>query len=375
MDNNQNNTNVPVPPQTSVPEPVKPATSASPSNAFGPAIKKEEKPVVENPLKKINTGIINVDEILKEYIGPNYSKFIARPFNFAAFFFTALYYFYRKMTLYGIIIIILSSVIAYFLPDKLYALLIINVLCGFLTNKLYGHFALKKINKALVKYAGNGKEYIKGACSVLGGRSLRRVFNTIVWLMIASIPVGIIISLFMYSTEFKNYIKNFDFSKINFNFIKLPSIEVENKFDGYIIVDKTDEVLSKFDVDTPSVFTPTENNNKYELEYSFKSNTRDKSTCSFSFKAISGYSNAKNLINGMHEYYKDKNPSEVKDTMINRIYWSTFDYKTEDANIYYYACNKGNKVYLYIYYDEINSTVSCHDYRGIILNDIVLKEN
>lgn len=372
---------VPVLEPTAVPEPPAtsaPSTNASPTNAFGPSLtgsEKEVRPLKEEPkhISNKNNGLFNVDELLKEYIGPNYDKFLMRPFNFAAFFFTAIYFFYRKMTLYGIILIIIQSVMSYFLISMPYALLIVNVLCGFLTNKIYAHFALRKINKIIMNHGGRSTEYIKGVCSVAGGRSIQRIFTSLVLLMLLLLPVGVVLALFNFSTDFRNYIENFDLSKISFEKVKLPEIELENKFDGYIMVDKKYEVLDMFVVRTPNVFKPTSNNNKYELEYAYKSSKKAKSTCTYSFKAISGYSNAKNLINDMHEYYKDKNPTNVREDMINRIFWNGFNYHTDDANIYYYTCSRGTTVYLFVFVDEINTTSSCLNYMSEILNDIVYK--
>jgi hypothetical protein len=279
------------------------------------------------------------------------------------------------MTFFGIIIMLIESALGYFLPNMPYVLLIINVLCGFLTNKIYANFALRKINKQLIKHAGKSTDYVKGVCSVIGGRSLKRIFTTIVWLILGLTPVIAIATLLNLSTEFKNFVDNFDIKNLKLPDVKMPEIELTEKFNGYISVDKDYEVLDMFIVKTPSVFSVTKNKNNYELEYSYKSSNKKNSTCTYSFKGVDGYNSSKNLINEMHEYYQKKYDkiTPVREDIINRIYWSGFNYETEDANIYYYACNRGMNVYLYQFIDEKNSTSSCHNYAGNILNEIVMK--
>lgn len=371
MDNQNNDSSVPSP-QT----PVEEEHVVPGENGFGPSMKVVEKPderIHVQTQKTKTERTLNIDELLRSFIGPNYDKFLMKPFNFAAFIFTFMYYFYRKMTFFGIIILIVEGVLSYYFMTMPYVLLIVNVLCGFLTNKIYANFALRKIHKSLIANAGKSIDYVKGACSVLGGRSLKRVFTTIVLLVLSSIPISMIIIYLNLSTDFKNFINNFDFMNLKMNNFKLPNVELENKFSGYIVIDKSSKILDVFDVNVPSVFAETQNNNEYSLEYSFKSNNKEYGTCTYSLKGVSGYTSSKNLINDMREYYKDKNPSEVQEKYINRIFWNTFNYQTENANIYYYACNKGTKVYLYVFADGIESTGSCHNYVGSVLNDIVLK--
>ncbi len=380
---NQNNNGVPEP-ITSVPTPVEeaPATSASQENAFGPSTNTNTN---QNQGVHVQTQMgtkkeretFNVDELLKSFIGPNYDKFLMRPFNFAAFFFTWMYYFYRKMTLYGIIILILQGVISYFLIDTPYAVLVINIFCGFLTNKLYANFALRKINKELISSAGKSTDFVKGVCSVKGGRSIKRIFTTIIWLFLALIPVGMILALLNLSTDFKNLINNFEFNvdDIKFSDIKLPNVELPNmefdtKYSGYLVVDKSVPVKDKFNVNIPKVFKATANNDQYNMEYSYRSTDKPLGACTFTFRAVTEFKNAKNLITSMQEYYKDKNATPVREDYINKFYWYGFNYEEENANIYYYATTNVDKIYLYTFVDEKKTTKACHDYAANLLNTI-----
>ena len=84
------------------------------------------------------------DELLKEFIGKNYDKIANNPFNFAGFFFTTAYLFYRKMFLYGMILFFASTLVS-LLAGNIFAPIIVGALVGFLVNKVYLNYAKKKI--------------------------------------------------------------------------------------------------------------------------------------------------------------------------------------------------------------------------------------
>ena len=397
MDNNQNNntqtpisdaanvnteqkvispTAVPEPPPTPTGVGPIPTRPVNPTPEVMPA-REEVKPEVKPMKTRAEGSLLESDELISAYIGPNYDKIMKRPFNFAAFFFGALYYFYRKMNLGGIIIIIISSLIGYFLKGYTvyYALLGLNIIIGFITNRLYSNHAIRRINNLLVSYGDKSLVEVKGMCRAYGGVSKARVFTAIVWLILLSFPIALILALVLGVDEVTNYIKdlNITIPDINLSDIEIPDISLESKFEGYVVVSKDAKVLDNFKLTTPSNFEPTSNNDDYQLEHTFKSNKKKLGNCTYSFKGVSGYINPKTLINQMHEYYLDKSPSDVKEQYINRIAWYTFNYTTEEATIYYYVCVRGKIVYLYTYIDEKDSSNLCHSYNAQILNDIVVK--
>ena len=93
-----------------------------------------ESLLAPEPAKKTLPQMPTDEELLKIFIGKNYEKITKRPFNFAGFFFTNFYLFYRKMFGFGIIIFLLNVAIATIF-DKFYLTLILNVIVGFLVNK------------------------------------------------------------------------------------------------------------------------------------------------------------------------------------------------------------------------------------------------
>ena len=397
MDNNQNNTtNTPISDAadvkaeekvfspTAVPEPPSapsgvgpiPVRPVNPTPQQMPA-SEEVKPEVKPVQDKVVSPLLNSDELISAYIGPNYDKIMKRPFNFAAFVFGSLYYFYRKMNTGGIIILIINALIAYFLKGYTicYALVGVHVLIGFVTNRIYSNGAIRKINKLLIDYGRNPLIEVKGMCRVYGGVSKARVFTAIVWLILLVFPVIVISALILGVDKVTEYIEDLKqkIPEVKAPDIELPDLSLESKYEGGVIVSKESKLLDQFNIGIPSVFTPNENNNEYELDYTYKSNKKKLGNCSVSLRGVNGYINPKTLINQMHDYYLDKNPTNVIEQHVNRIIWYTFSYETNDANVYVYTCVKGRIVYLFTYIDEKDSSNLCHSYRAQILNEIVLK--
>lgn len=110
------------------------------------------------PETSINTNEVKQptdDELLQAFIGKNYEKITKRPFNFAAFFFTSFYLFYRKMFGYGILVFLLNVAITTAF-NKFYFTLILNIIVGFLVNKIYLSTAKKIV--AVIKVSNPKKD-------------------------------------------------------------------------------------------------------------------------------------------------------------------------------------------------------------------------
>ena len=94
-----------------------------------------------------------VSDLIELYVGDKYSKFANTNFNIWAFLFGGVYFFYRKMILYGIIEILaftvcttcIESEYSYFVP------FLINCLGAFLVNDLYLNHSRQKIQNIINK--------------------------------------------------------------------------------------------------------------------------------------------------------------------------------------------------------------------------------
>ena len=122
-----------------------------------------------------NLASTNDEELLRAFIGNNYEKITTRPFNFAGFFFTTFYMFYRKMFLYAILLFLVNLVVLNVINNFIVTLAF-NVAVGFLVNKVYLFYAKKKIDK--IKFQNQQKDIneLKGLCSAKGGTSVGKIF-------------------------------------------------------------------------------------------------------------------------------------------------------------------------------------------------------
>lgn len=318
-----------------------------------------------------NNTTSNDEEYLKAYIGKNYEKIINSNISIPAFFFAELYWFYRKMFLFGLIlgiirILILNS------PLGLFAL-IINVICIFITNKVYLIDAKYKISKIKGKMYGKNSQEILNACASKGGTSIGLTVGGIA-IEIVGIIIFLIVSLItgmasIFNVDFLNNL----FSNVNINIIPNSSSgEESNKtFDGTLYFDVNTNITDKVAVNVPSVFED-ESMDSHEYAYTYNSNPSGVfGDCSFSLSIVSNYTNAENLATGMAEYYN--NNTNIINTNVNGINWYGLNYSSV-YNTTAYLMELDNKVYLYKFeIGDDSDQAACNTYNEQIFNSISLK--
>lgn len=125
--------------------------------------------------QNIESNQINDEELLRVFIGKNYEKITTRPFNFAGFFFTSFYMFYRKIFGYALIVFLLNLVVLNIVNNFLVTIAF-GVLVGFFVNKIYLSYAKKKI--AIIKASNPQKSFeeLKTLCANKGGTSIGKIF-------------------------------------------------------------------------------------------------------------------------------------------------------------------------------------------------------
>jgi len=121
------------------------------------------------------TNSTDDEELLKIFIGKNYEKIKNKPFNFAGFFFTTFYMFYRKMFMYAIILFLINLVVLNVI-DNFIITFAFNILVGLFVNKFYLYYAKKKINKIKIKNSQKDINELKSLCSSKGGTSVGKIF-------------------------------------------------------------------------------------------------------------------------------------------------------------------------------------------------------
>lgn len=322
-----------------------------------------------NQNQQITQNNINEDELLLEcFIGSKYYNIRNSKFNLGALFAAPLYFFYRKMTLYGILFIAIDILLTIFFKNQ-YTSSILFLVAAVTINNIYINFAQKKIAKIKEKNQGKTLDELKVICSNKGGTSVGLVFLGIFSTFIISFAILIpyvILTLAKNMDNINDFITN-----INTN------INQTSTYNGTIIDDDSVNVKESYTINyIPADLKEVENNNQYE--YLYHDNNNQDADCKFIMTSPKDFSSSDTLIEEMYEYHKERSIYTSTPEIItsNGITWKSFSYKnSDDGNEYYYATNSNGKVYLFRYTVGRSSSPSCELYRTEILNSIVKKEN
>lgn len=94
---------------------------------------------------------LNIRELMVAYVGPKYQKISMSPFSFCGAFFTAFYFYFRKMYLQGFILTIINTIISIVMYKSYVIGLGLTlgefIIVGLLTNALYLSHAEKQVKK------------------------------------------------------------------------------------------------------------------------------------------------------------------------------------------------------------------------------------
>ena len=311
------------------------------------------------------------EQLIYEYIGYNHKKTVHKRFNFAALFFGPLYYFYRKMTVFGILLLLVNVVLMNYFP---LGILVLCLFCGLFTNKIYVSHVKKKINIIEKRNMDAGLPALLLICENEGGTSGSLVL------------VGIILSGVI-SFAFSKYGTSIDYEKL--------FADLMNK--GSEVIDKIEDEVEKFNED--SILIPI-GDRKYEGTMTYKSETDIYDVFSFSFPeefvdsnasnmanykykdssidgcAVDvyqpdGYSTGESLVKQMKKYHA---PDKVlKKVTSNNIHWVTFDY-TNIGNFYVYGTTINGKPYMFEFYTFGEKyKEECMSYKDTIIKGVSLQ--
>ncbi len=148
-------------------------------------------PTVDNQAQpQVAPSTTDDEALLKSFVGPNFEKISGRPINFAAFFFSSLYMFYRKMYVYAIVLTLISNLLIAFLPEMYYLTLIINIAALIAFNPLYMKYANSKVNEIKTKNQGKSQNELMEITRKQGGVSTANIFIGIVVSVIFSIGIN-----------------------------------------------------------------------------------------------------------------------------------------------------------------------------------------
>lgn len=140
-------------------------------------------------------------ELLYNFIGNNYQKFIMSKFNFSAFFLSFLYLLFRKMYFYSFLIMFIYVVVPIFIKNTVYLcgiFLTINFILGLVANKIYLKHCDNEINNIRYKYSFYDNDSLRSACRKKGGTS---IISVIMGLFLNACLIILFIGLYLYFVD------------------------------------------------------------------------------------------------------------------------------------------------------------------------------
>lgn len=275
-----------------------------------------------------------VSDLIELYVGNKYSKFANTSFNTWAFLFGGIYFFYRKMILYGLIEILalvicstcIKSEFSYLIP------FLINGLGAFLANDLYLSHSRNKIQNIINKNENPDIRIMK--CMKKGGPSIGYIILGIILTIILSSIIVFSIGVDRIKKELN---LNFGF---NFNIKndqkEEPTPEIFNgmlirndsfKYDTIFNISESETFIKDITFTKGLSLVRKENNNKI---------------CEINLYEITNYKNIDTLSYQMSQFYYKKDPTKIEK---NNISWYEFDGTLGSSYSDIYLTSKNNKIY------------------------------
>ncbi|MBP5678363.1 MAG: DUF2628 domain-containing protein [Bacilli bacterium] len=130
----------------------------------------------------INPTMSNEDsDLLSTFMGYKYKEFGNGGFNVGAFFFGPIYFFYRKMILYGFIYYGVYTLLSRFINASIVGVAM-EILAALFVNQIYVDYSVKKVEAIKAQHPGATHEELKELCRKKGGTSiLLAVGASFVW--------------------------------------------------------------------------------------------------------------------------------------------------------------------------------------------------
>ena len=137
-----------------------------------------------NSNESTNNSDSQDDELIRTFVGPAYDKFVNGKFNIGAFFFTSAYFFYRKMTVYGIIYAIFNLIAPAIIR------LPVRIAAGFLANKMYLDYAKDQVEMIKESTQGGSDLQVTSMLKDSGGTSIAFAIGMLIVISIISAAIS-----------------------------------------------------------------------------------------------------------------------------------------------------------------------------------------
>lgn len=315
--------------------------------------------VLEDP-----APVIDEKQLVRDFVGPKYTKLSMSPFNFPAFLFGSCYYIYRKMYFFGILLCVVNAAILKFVsfPISSIATFVLAIVVGLATNPLYLKCAEKKVKKIVKKSKDKNQIVLSTLCKKKGGTS---IFMFLLFVVVYST----IFSFLSYATIVPKVMEYFSSTSFLPN-QKEKEQEEETPFDGNILYEEY-AIEDTFTISIPSSFQKEEGK---IYKYYYESESQEKyNRCTLTFSKVYGFSSSEEVIQKIASYEKVK--ENIGKTTTNGIDWDTLSVEGDYSHTHYRSTMVGEDVLLLQYDSGIHTPVGvCDTYFVSILESLTLKE-
>jgi len=294
----------------------------------------EEKNKQSNNLSPLTNQEYDKDLIIS-FMGLNYDKLINSKFSWSTFFFGYIYFLYRKMFIYGIILYVVELILLF--TNLFIFSFLLRLLLAVLFPQIYSNFVGNKIKMIITNNPNKTKDELKQICSKTGDTSiLMVVLGYVVAIVISGIMLLLTLMLGI-GTIFTELLSDLK--------IEVDKSGNATEFNGIYMFDDSKKVIDEvFELEIPGEYS-NDSSNSHDYRYVTGPEVFD--SCRFRFSLIDNYVSAKTFSEQMAIYYNGYN--SVEDKKINNIYWKTFTTQDEMNTSYYYVVNIEDKVYLALY--------------------------
>ena len=158
---------------------------------------------VSNSVQEINQETDDLNEVLMEaYIGQNSDRLQRGGFSAEAFVLSFTYLFYRKMWLFGTIVLAVIFGSYYLLPENIYGILYFGIMIfnGIAFKKLYLKHVTRKVNTIKRDNRNKSREQLILLCGRRGGAGIGGIFAPLIVAGVALFCLGLLgIDIFNYN--------------------------------------------------------------------------------------------------------------------------------------------------------------------------------
>lgn len=299
----------------------------------------------------------DIQDYVKKFVGDKYQSISMSPFSFWAGLFGPLYFYYRKMYLYGIFIAIVNLLLMLltFVNGWIYfgASLAEFIILGLITNQIYLKFANKKVISIVATNPNANTTSLLTMCQSSGGTNI-----------IVAILLNIVV----------NGASSFVFTLLG-GAALLTSIL--NGLNTYTLhSDTSAKVEDIIEYTLPSTFVQDENDDSRYIYYEkeiVNNEEVDKEACVIDINLVAKHKTSKDLVTYMADADKRYSRVSTYEVSIDDV-WDMYDFNANGVHEMYIAKKFGDHIVLVSYSSTNNSTEGvCDNYLIDIMKSIKKK--